>query len=230
MRQTPSVQPTDYAHSTFSNGQWDPRAVGDLPGLANSVRSNMYADGFPARKSSDRYGGGMGSTVGGAMGGSMAGVMGNGIGHGSLHARNDSAGTGTYSNEFGDPHGTLSRRHDYDVQEMETALGSPRTSIRNPIPPPTVTVRSEFPTLTRSRQQQSLTCLITVEVTEGKWHPTPVDIGGMPNPSNDYDVVKSPSSHRRNTSLPGESQQELDRLTEELHSRVENWHGLEFSR
>ncbi|KAE9990120.1 hypothetical protein EG327_001850 [Venturia inaequalis] len=157
------------------------------------------------------------------------------------HSRNDSGATGmtglTSLPDY-EVHGNA-RRHDYDVQSMETSLNSPRAILRNPIPAPAVTVRSEFPTLTRSRQQQSLTCLITVEVPEGKWRPSPEDTrpqpqhpgGSASGAASDYGGMKSPSnaSHRRKNST-AESRQNLDEITEELHSRVDNWHGLDFSR
>lgn len=157
------------------------------------------------------------------------------------HSRNDSGATGmTGSTSLPDYEGQgNTRRHDYDVQSMETSLNSPRTIPRNPIPAPAVTVRSEFPTLTRSRQQQSLTCLITVEVPEGKWRPSPEDTrpqpqhpgGSVSGMASDYGGMKSPSnaSHRRKNST-AESRQNLDEITEELHARVDNWHGLDFSR
>jgi Mg-chelatase subunit ChlD len=119
---------------------------------------------------------------------------------------------------------------------METSLRSPRSSLKSPIPPPTVTVRSEFPTLSRSRQQQTLTCLVTVEVTEGKWRPDPEDMRGAvpPVPSiasatGSFNAGKSPSNARQ-YDTPYEPTEVLDEVTEDLHSRVDNWHGLDFSR
>lgn len=163
------------------------------------------------------------------------------------HMRSDSGATGAASS-----HDYAAaqdgRRHDYDVQSMETSLSSPRGLPKNPIPAPTVTVRSEFPTLSRSRQQQSLTCLVTVEVVEGKWRPDPDDVRGAPggpqpsiagttesshsNP-NSFARPKSPSRSRRagyDFDTPYESEEVLDEITEDLHSRVDNWHGLDFSR
>lgn len=151
------------------------------------------------------------------------------------HGRSDSGATGlASSNDYAPTHD--GRRHDYDVQSMETSLSSPRGLLKSPIPAPIVTVRSEFPTLSRSRQQQSLTCLITVEVVEGKWRP---NLDDMPRASplpplasvaeSDYERSKSPA-----TSRPSEPQYEpaevLDEITEDLHARVDNWHGLDFSR
>ncbi|KAG8531454.1 uncharacterized protein KY384_003083 [Bacidia gigantensis] len=153
------------------------------------------------------------------------------------HSRNESVNTGG-SDGYGEPQAQASagRRHDYDVQSMETALSSPRTSLtKNPIPPPSVTVRSEFPTLTRSRQQQSLTCLVTIEVPEGKWRPDPADLRGAPvqasmqqEPTN-FTRPKSPAQSQQ-TEWQTESNEVLEEITEDLRVRVDNWHGLDFSR
>ncbi|KAF2852706.1 von Willebrand and RING finger domain-containing protein [Plenodomus tracheiphilus IPT5] len=150
------------------------------------------------------------------------------------HGRSDSGATGVASsNDYAAAHD--GRRHDYDVQSMETSLSSPRGLIKSPIPPPTVTVRSEFPTLSRSRQQQSLTCLVTIEVVEGKWRPNPEDVRGVaPMPT----IASSVEGYRREKSPVNTRQLEpqyestavLDEITEDLHARVDNWHGLDFSR
>jgi hypothetical protein len=119
---------------------------------------------------------------------------------------------------------------------METDLSSPRTSaIKNPIPPPVVTVRSEFPTLNRSRQQQSLTCLVTIEVPEGKWHPSPLDLQYAPPaqalPQDDaFSSAKSPVRPARIPPIRDEDLEALEETTEDLKARVDNWHGLEFER
>jgi hypothetical protein len=152
------------------------------------------------------------------------------------HARNDSGATGgASSGDYGETQQNgASRRHDYDVQSMETDLSSHRNShAKNPIPSPTVTVRSEFPTLNRSRQQQSLTCLVTIEVPDGKWHPDPEDLRHGPpippaNQEQDYSM-KSPVI-RQGNDMSYESPDVLEEITEELRLRVDNWHGLEFTR
>ncbi|KAJ0161114.1 hypothetical protein CTA2_6760 [Colletotrichum tanaceti] len=157
----------------------------------------------------------------------------------SRHARSDSEITGVESSG-GYPETTQSgppRRHDYDVQAMETTPGSPRGITRNPIPAPTVTVRSEFPTINRSRQQQTLTCLITVEVPDNKWRPDPEDLGSAPpgppsvNARIDDAFARPPSPARSAPRFyPYESREVLEEMTENLRSRVDNWHGLDFSR
>jgi hypothetical protein len=150
------------------------------------------------------------------------------------HVRSESGATGHASST--NDYAQDGRRHDYDVQSSETSLSSPRGLLKSPIPAPTVTVRSEFPTLSRSRQQQSLTCLITVEVTEGKWRPDPEDMRGAAPPvpsiasaTESYERRKSPQNNQQ-YDMPYEPTEVLDEVTEDLHARVDNWHGLDFSR
>ena len=155
----------------------------------------------------------------------------------SRHARSDSEATGVASSggypetmQSGPP-----RRHDYDVQAMETSLASPRTITRNPIPAPTVTVRSEFPTLNKSRQQQTLTCLITIEVPDSKWQPDPDDLqAAPPGPSRPDEAFARPPSPVQSPPVPRfypyESAEVLNEMTESLRNRVDNWHGLDFTR
>ena len=158
------------------------------------------------------------------------------------HNRNESANTGGVqsSGDYLDTHNNnnnTGRRHDYDVHSMETALSSPRASItKNPIPAPTVTIRSEYPTLTRSRQQQSLTCLVTIEVPEGKWRPDPADLRGAPVlPPMQQDSTtssKRPQSSAKSQQADRafDTPEVLEEITEDLRVRVDNWHGLDFSR
>ncbi|KAH9903678.1 Pleckstrin-like domain-containing protein [Xylariomycetidae sp. FL2044] len=157
----------------------------------------------------------------------------------SRHARSDSEATGVASST-GYPETTQSgphRRHDYDLQAMEITPGSPRPMARNPIPPPSVSVRSEFPTVNRSRQQQTLTCLITVEVADIKWRPDPEDLGVVNQPAPQMRVEEAltqrPPSPARNSQprfYPYEAPEVLEEMTEHLRRRVENWHGLDFNR
>lgn len=160
----------------------------------------------------------------------------------SKHIRTDSEATGPASST-GYPDTAQSSppwRHDYDVQAMEVAPanGTLRGIARNPIPPPAVTVRSEFPTITKSRHQQTLTCLVTIEVADNKWRPDPDDIGLRPQPPStsvdgriDEEVTRSvtpvPSTRRF---YPYETSEVLQEMTESLRNRVDNWHGLDFSK
>lgn len=158
----------------------------------------------------------------------------------SRHARSDSEATGVASSG-GYPETTQSgpaRRHDYDVQAMETSLASPQAVTRNPIPAPTVTLKSEFPTITRSRQQQTLTCLVTVEVPDIKWRPDPEDLQTAapvalpPLPSKQEQNFARPPSPARSAPrfYPYESDEVLQQVTDNLRGRVDNWHGLDFGR
>lgn len=127
------------------------------------------------------------------------------------------------------------RRHEYDLQAMEASLASPKAVARNPIPAPTVTVRSEFPTINRSRQQQTLTCLITVEVSDNNWRPNIDDLQAAPPTSQqkieDVFPARPPSPARSAPRFyPYEPPEILEEMTENLRSRVDNWHGLDFSR
>lgn len=108
--------------------------------------------------------------------------------------------------------------------------------IRNPIPAPTVTVRSEFPTINRSRQQQTLTCLVTVEVPDTKWRPDPEDLGATPPippmTGKIDDAFARPPSPARSAPrfYPYESAEVLEEMTENLRNRVDNWHGLDLAK
>lgn len=163
----------------------------------------------------------------------------------SRHARSDSEATGLASSG-GYPETTQSgpppRRHDYDLQAMETTPGSPRPITRNPIPAPTVTVRSEFPTINRSRQQQTLTCLVTVEVPDNNWRAAPEDLTstapqGAPSVAPSIitrveEPAPRPASPVQSAPrfYPYESSEALEEVTESLRNRVENWHSLDFAR
>ncbi|KAI1623711.1 hypothetical protein EDD37DRAFT_565192 [Exophiala viscosa] len=150
------------------------------------------------------------------------------------HTRNDSGGKAS-STELSNDHGH-SRKHDYDLHAMETtvAVTQPKDT-KQMIPTPIVTVRSEFPTLSRSRQQQSLTCLVSIEVPEFKW-PAHFDEGQTTPPvpplptDSGIGIPTVPKLRGQRPPLNYESPEVLDGLTDELKIRVDHWHGLEFSR
>lgn len=158
----------------------------------------------------------------------------------SRHARSDSEATGVASSGY--PETTQSGhqwRHDYDVQAMETTPASPqRLATRNPIPAPIVTVRSEFPTISRSRRQETLTCLVTIEVPDNQWRPDPEDIGsptiqrqGSLGKIDDVAAyAASPAPTPAPRFYPYESPEVLEKMSEDLQARVDNWNGLDFSR
>ena len=158
-----------------------------------------------------------------------------------LHGRHESGDTGLASNnEYAETHQSNGRRHDYDVQSMETTVSAPRHPAKNPIPAPSVTVRSEFPTLSKSRQRQSLTCLVTVEVVDGKWQPNLDDLRSPPpvpaTIPEEASTADKPSMNGRNSEHPRavdsvhEDLQAMEEVKDELYKRVDNWHGQDFSR
>ena len=178
------------------------------------------------------------------------------------HMRNGSNGT---SADSGMSQSMSVRRRDWDSRSLDSeGLSSKSHRSKNPIPNPSVSIRSELPTLTRSRQEQNLTCLVTVEMPEGKWQPDLEDLRSMRprlsqtldrnhqhgpsnasnrsnksvrsnrNPTNAQSppISQQPQQQQQQHSFPEptESPEELERVTEDLHSRVDNWHGLDFSR
>ncbi|KAF4553466.1 Hypothetical protein D9617_7g031940 [Elsinoe fawcettii] len=211
IRQTPDLRTPDLRSTAspraFGSGQWEPGYRGNRS-LHSQANSQTFSEHDYRRvRSGDQY---------------------------NQHARNDSGTTGGHSAADYDNHIPTSRKHDYDVQSMEMSVSSPRPNCKNPIPPPSVTVRSEFPTLSRSRQPQSLTCLVTVEVVDGKWRPDPEDIRGPPpgpTPQLPEEMLSpKPSLRSRGIDFPRDPPEVLARVTEDLHNKVDNWHGLDFAR
>lgn len=150
------------------------------------------------------------------------------------HIRHSSDNTHSPSVGYSDTIVSVSQaRYDYDRQISELGVTSPAlSSLRNPIPSPNVVVRPEFPTLNRSREQQSLTCIVTVEVTESNWRPNPEDLRRIPSPTPPEETFTRPPSpaHSVPRQYSFHSPEELLEITEKLRNRVENWHGLDFSR
>ncbi|KAJ5794384.1 hypothetical protein N7457_000983 [Penicillium paradoxum] len=148
------------------------------------------------------------------------------------HSRSGSA-AGSSGDYNEGQHISSGRRHDYDVQAMESDVGSRPGVAKNPIPAPIVTVRSEFPTMNRSRQQQTLTCLITVEVPDADWRPDADDLrhtsSRQSQPDEPYPGRFS-GGGRDARSIQYEPTENMEEIAEELRNRVDNWHGLEFQR
>lgn len=164
------------------------------------------------------------------------------------HWRNNSAVSGGDHAEQTPPIVQPSiRRHYYDFHCSDSDP-STRISISDPIPPPTLTVKSEFPTLSRSKAQQSVTCLVTLDVPEKKLQNYADDTPFVPSMSIIYDQKYQPPSpternqcsidrtvqtlehlHERGRNVERE-EEHLAYITEELRQRVENWHGLDFNR
>jgi hypothetical protein len=75
---------------------------------------------------------------------------------------------------------------------------------------------------------------VTVEVPDTNWRPDPDDLRTPPIPT----IREEEPRHVRPPSpvksvprfVPYESPEVLEEITENLRNRVENWHGLDFSR
>lgn len=231
IRSGPAAEPRENgrdAQPTPTPSSWNPKCfVQDLQPPALSPRKVQHAEPepFPPRRARTPQSRRVGP-------------------HANGHQRDGSGGAAqTSDTDFGETQvSSNGRRHDYDVQSMETSLSAPRNPTRNPIPPPIVTVRSEFPTLSKSKQQQSLTCLVTVEVLDGKWQANPDDLGSppppQPRPSNENVRARSceqarstvPPPRERASTPQQESSKLMEALKEDLFRRVDNWHGLDYSR
>ena len=156
------------------------------------------------------------------------------------HARNASGETGRASTQYTEPNSTTGRKHEHDSRTFETHATHTRQIAKNPIPAPTVTVRSEFPTLNKSRQQQSLTCLVTVEVVDGNWLASVEDLRNPPSTAplveqaQTKPKTKAPSTNGSGRhpvdSIHGEESHALEEVKDQLYKRVDNWHGLDFAR
>lgn len=155
------------------------------------------------------------------------------------HNRDQSAATSINTSNLQEPPPSNLRRHNYDLEAMEAAMNAPRPQPTAPIPAPQVSVRGEFPSLTKSRQQQSLTCLVTVEVAESKWvYEDPQAAARAPQT---HPQVKSPRPAPRQQPRQAPPIQPprrqassasmvMQTKAQELRRRVDNWHGLDMSR
>lgn len=159
------------------------------------------------------------------------------------HHRNDSNTSADYS-EAPTIAVSYTRRHEYESTRSGESDIAPRNMVVNPIPPPAVTVQSEFPTMTRSKIQQSLTCIVTVKVGERKFNHTEGLSVASPGSYDQFESTgpreqEQAQYYERQEALAAEArereaQQEREEalaiITDELRLRVENWHGLDFNR
>ena len=84
--------------------------------------------------------------------------------------------------------------------------------------------------MNRSRQQQTLTCLITVEVPEANWRPDVDDLRHTPSGQSQPDEPYAGRFGQDARSIQYEPTENMEDVAEELRNRVDNWHGLEFNR
>lgn len=109
-------------------------------------------------------------------------------------------------------------------------------SVRTPIPHThtSITVKSEFPTLTRSHQPQTLTCLVTVEVPLGP-HDDPEDSHAAESHLSMQHWPRSPPTRRsldgrwdaRDMITPRDPKGITQDVSLNLQGRVDDWHGLD---
>ena len=90
--------------------------------------------------------------------------------------------------------------------------------------------------MTRSQQPQSLTCLVTVEVRETNVRP---HFGQQQTLQNAASTIsepvqesRPPTPHNKDVGAEeaAEKAREMATVATGLHNRVDNWHGLDFSR
>jgi hypothetical protein len=154
-----------------------------------------------------------------------------------IHNRTHSGAPSSSFSADQQPPPVPTRAQEFDAQspiQASEEMAPPRSTIqaKNPIPAPVVTVRSEFPTINRSNQQQAITCLVSIEVPDGKWTLDEDDIrsSGRRSPNHqDYRTSASPAPPPAVLS-PNEDPEVLRDVTTDLRIRCENWHGLDFNR
>ncbi len=77
---------------------------------------------------------------------------------------------------------------------------------------------------------------MTIEVPDSKWQPDPEDLQAAPplpsaRPEEAFARPPSPAQSAPVARFyPYESAEVLNEMTETLRNRVDNWHGLDFSR
>lgn len=152
----------------------------------------------------------------------------------SQHSRNNSG------NEAPGDHSdrpASSRQYASDAHVMGSTMSDERVeSHHNPTPSPIVAVRSEFPTITRLNQQQTLTCLITVEVPEIRLrHYTGSHVVSSPSKKQFAKAAPSAGSflfHAEDNEryIQPTTPEERTRLIADLKAKVDDWHGLDVTR
>lgn len=148
--------------------------------------------------------------------------------HSRTNSGNESSGDHHSQENF-----AASRQHAYDVHAMESTLPDEMIKPYRPaIQPPLVLVRSEFPTITRSSHQQSLTCLVTVEVPDTRSSQQGFDnhMSSAAPAAQSINATSFSFHTAQDQFAPLQTSLELIRATADLKSKIDNWHGLEFSK
>lgn len=123
-----------------------------------------------------------------------------------------------------------------DTSDMTSILPSfvnHTSKLKNPIPAPNIHIKSEYPNLIRSKDAQTLICVVTVEVPDGRWKPSKDELGQLRRIP---ETRSAQSNHSDSDDGPEdeedweENMEDLERAERLLKDRVDNWHGLPFAR
>jgi hypothetical protein len=145
-----------------------------------------------------------------------------------LHSRNVSSIASQSSRERQKQYAASHDEPEMPVVELPSGV---QNVAKYPIPEPTIVMRSEFPSITKSRYQQSLTCMVTVEVPESNW--SALSDSNLISPS-----IQAPHDHLSIQPSPmpdlpkpmpviQDSVEDLEAARKELFDRVDDWHGLD---
>jgi hypothetical protein len=145
-----------------------------------------------------------------------------------LHSRNVSSIASQSSREKENQHAAA--QDGFERLAIELPSGNQNLA-KYPIPKPNIVMRSEFPSITKSRYQQSLTCMVTVEVPESGWSILPGSnlISPSSQPPQDHLSVEPCSlpDLPETTAVIQDSAEDLEAARDELFARVDDWHGLD---
>lgn len=121
---------------------------------------------------------------------------------------------------------------DNDDATSTTTTPYRQAPIRNPIPAPTVHIKSEYPNLVRSDEARALICLVTVEVPTGRWMPSKDELGHLRRipETRSMQSNHSDSNEESSDEEVDDAAQDLEREASNLKNRVDNWHGLPFTK
>lgn len=128
-----------------------------------------------------------------------------------------------------------SRKGMSDALSVETDLSHRGNVTFRPIPPPLITIRSEFPTIPKSGQQQPFTCLVTVEAPANGWSLDERDLQPLLPPKN-FPIVEEEKEPEVSSLLPpvpsltNDPTPILDEIANDLTKRITNWHNLDHHR
>lgn len=119
-----------------------------------------------------------------------------------------------------------------DMTSIQPATLRHPPNIKNPIPPPTIHIKSEYPNLTRSEEARVLICVVTVEVPSGRWKPNKDELGLLRKipETRSMQSTQSESYAESSDEDSAEDSEDLQREASDLRDKVDNWHGLPFAK